>query len=122
MPNTINWFEIPVTNFARAKKFYSEIFGADIHETEMGPYKMGFLPYDEGKVSGAIVQGEGYNPSKEGTLIYLNGGDDLSGMLAKVEAAGGKVVKQKTLITEQIGYDAIFIDTEGNKVALHSPK
>lgn len=122
MPNTINWFEIPVLDFKRAKKFYGDIFSSDIHEMNMGPYTMGFLPYDEGKVSGAIVHGEGYNPSKEGTLVYLNGGDDLSGMLAKVEAAGGKIIKPKTLITEQIGYDAIFIDTEGNKVALHSPK
>jgi predicted enzyme related to lactoylglutathione lyase len=121
MPNAINWFEIPVVDFPRAKKFYNDIFGFELYEETMGPFRMGFFP-GEGGVSGAIVQGEGCKPSQEGTLVYLNGGDDLSKVLNKVEGAGGKIAMPKTEITPEIGYSAIFIDTEGNKVALHSPK
>lgn len=120
MANSINWFEIPVTDFARAKKFYSEIFGIDMHEQSMGPHQMGFFP-GEG-VSGAIVKAEGYVPSKDGALIYLSGGEDLSGVMNKIDKAGGKVLQPKKMVTEEIGYIAIFLDTEGNKVALHSPK
>jgi uncharacterized protein len=78
------------------------------------------LPSDMEKgVGGGIVQGEGFEPSATGSLIYLNGGDDLSVPLSKVEAAGGKIVLPKTAIGPN-GYMAHFMDTEGNKVALHS--
>ena len=120
MANAINWFEIPVKDFKRAKKFYSEIFGIDMQEQNMGPYQMGFFP--GGGVSGAIVKGEDAVPSKDGVVIYLNGGDDLSGVLNKVEKAGGKITEPKRMVTEEIGYIAFFTDTEGNKIGLHSPK
>jgi predicted enzyme related to lactoylglutathione lyase len=54
--------------------------------------------------------------------IYLNGGDDLSVMLGRVEPAGGKVIFPKTLISEDNGFFAIFADTEGNAVGLWSKK
>lgn len=120
MANSINWFEIPVTDFGRAKKFYSTIFDFEMQESDMGPHKMGFFP--GGGVSGAIVKAEGYKPSKDGALIYLSGGEDLSGVMGRIESAGGKVIEPKRMVTEEIGYIAIFIDSEGNKVALHSPK
>jgi predicted enzyme related to lactoylglutathione lyase len=122
MSNSINWFEIPVTDFERASKFYGHITGNDLHKEQMGPFTMGFLGGGDTGVHGAIVAGDGYEPSTNGALIYLNGGDDLSGMLAKVEEAGGSVVVPKTEITPEIGFFAIFMDSEGNKVAMHSPK
>lgn len=85
-------------------------------------FDMGFFPSQRGEVSGAVVAGEGYVPGDKGTLVYLNGGDDLNTVLSKVETAGGKVAVPKTKITDEYGYFAIFIDTEGNKVGLHSSK
>ncbi|MEP7147241.1 MAG: VOC family protein [bacterium] len=120
MANAINWFEIPVTDFGRAKKFYGEIFGVEMHEEKLGPHQMGFFP-GEG-VSGAIVKAEGYKPSQEGALIYLAAGEDLTGVMNKIDKAGGKVVQPKMKVSDEIGFIAIFVDTEGNKVALHSPK
>lgn len=120
MANSINWFEIPVTDFARAKKFYSEIFSIEMQETMMGPHQMGFFP--GGGVSGAIVKAEGYKPSADGALIYLAAGDDLTGVMNKIETAGGKVLLPKTKVTDDIGFISIFLDPEGNKIALHSPK
>ncbi len=120
MANAINWFEIPVTDFGRAKKFYSAIFAAEMHEQSMGPHQMGFFPGDG--VSGAIVKAEGYKPSADGTLIYLAAGEDLTDVMNRIEKAGGKIIQPKKKVTDEIGYIAIFTDTEGNKVALHSPK
>ena len=122
MKNAINWFEIPASNFDRAVKFYNSVFVAEMYIMPMGGCQMGFFPCDQGSVGGAIVTGEGYKPSSEGTMVYLNGGDDLNIPLNRVESAGGKVLVPKTLITEEIGYFAIFMDCEGNKVAFHSMK
>lgn len=120
MTNSINWFEIPVKNFERAKAFYSVLFDAEIQEMPHPTLKYGILPGDmQNGVTGGIVEGDGFEPSMTGALIYLNGGDDLSIPLSKVEKAGGQIVLPKTSIGAN-GFMAHFIDTEGNKVALHS--
>ena len=122
MTNAINWFEIPVTDFARAKKFYETLFDAEIMEMPFPDGKYGMLPCDMEKgVGGGIAQYEGFEPSTKGSLVYLNGGDDLSTPLSKVESAGGKIILPKTAIGQN-GFMAQIIDTEGNKVALHSMK
>jgi predicted enzyme related to lactoylglutathione lyase len=120
MENLINWFEIPATDFKRSVNFYKQILQAEIQETEMFGMKMGFMPGDGANVSGSIVQGEGYVPSTDGAVVYLNGGNDLQTILNRVEGAGGNVIVPKTQISPEIGYFAMFIDTEGNKMALHS--
>lgn len=122
--NTLNWFEVPVTDFERAKKFYETIFGIELQVMDFGGFKMGMFPSTpgDGKLSGAIVQGEWYKPSMDGTLVYFNGNPDLQVALDKIEKAGGKVLQPKTQITPEYGYMAIFTDTEGNRVALHSQK
>ncbi|KXK55220.1 MAG: Glyoxalase-like domain protein [Chlorobi bacterium OLB5] len=121
MRNTINWFELPVVDFDRAKKFYEAIFEAKIEDQMMGPFRMGFLPSDGKGVSGAIVHGEGYEPSDKGAMVYLNADGILDEMLGRISKAGGNVVVPRTPITPEIGDFAIFMDTEGNKVALHTP-
>jgi predicted enzyme related to lactoylglutathione lyase len=122
MPSALNWFEIPVSDFSRAKVFYEKVLGVSIETMAMGPITMGMLPADQSAVGGAIVQGDGNAPSKSGTLVYLNGGEDLAAMLARVEKAGGSVVVPKTEIGNDFGFFAHFIDTEGNKVGFHSMK
>jgi uncharacterized protein len=119
--NAVSWFEIPVTDFARAKKFYSAIFDFDMPEMPMGPVRMGFLPHEQGTgVGGAIVIGADRAPSASGSLVYLAGGRDLSAVLARVPAAGGTVVTPKTMIAPDMGFYAVFSDSEGNEVGLHS--
>jgi len=122
MENLINWFEIPATDFSRAVSFYKAILGLEIKETEMFGTKMGFFPTDGKNVSGAIVQGEDYKPSTDGIIAYLNGGNDLQNVLDKVENNNGKVIVPKTQISPEMGYFGKFIDTEGNKMAVHSIK
>ncbi|MCO4095304.1 MAG: VOC family protein [Acidovorax sp.] len=120
MPNALNWFEIPVTDFARAKTFYESVLGITITPLQMGGATMGMLSSDPHAVGGAIVCGEGAAPSQDGTMVYLNGGEDLAPMLARVQAAGGQVAVPKTEIGNDFGFFAHFVDTEGNKVGLHS--
>jgi len=122
MQNIINWFEIPAKNLKRAMDFYRTILAVELTEGGFGEEEMAFFPSDMKNVSGAIVKGENRNPSREGVLVYLNGGDDLNNTLARVEGAGGEVLYPKTLIMPEAGYFAIFRDTEGNQVALHSMK
>ena len=122
MKNAINWFEIPAKNFERAKAFYGILFNAEIMVMPHPQFKYGMLPADmENGVGGGIVEGEGFEPSMKGALIYLNGGDDLSLPLSKVEQGDGKILLPKTSIGGN-GFMAHIVDTEGNKIALHSKK
>jgi uncharacterized protein len=118
--HALNWFEISVTNFTRAKAFYETVLGRAIEPMAMGPVMMGMLSTDPNAVGGAIVQSDDAVPSKQGTIVYLNGGDDLAPMLARVQGAGGSVAVPKTDIGNGFGFFAHFIDTEGNKIGLHS--
>lgn len=120
--NSVNWVEIPVLNFARAKEFYSRIFDFEMFEETMDSCRMGFLPMDRESrgVGGAIVQGNGYIPTSHGAKVYLNGGKDLNTVLNRVLAAGGEIITKKTKITDELGYFAVFEDTEGNHISLHS--
>lgn len=115
----VSWFEIPVSNLSRAVGFYNQIYGIDMDITESGAYSMALFPADNG-IGGALVKGEGSIPGEIGTLVYLNAGKDLNTVLNKIQDAGGYVILEKTLISEESGYFALFIDTEGNKLALHS--
>ncbi|GAA5221170.1 VOC family protein [Membranihabitans marinus] len=122
MKNAVNWFEIPVKDFDKAKEFYETILGKEMQVMEMAGMKSAFFAADlQNGIGGCIVQSQGYEPSMKGSLIYLNGGEDLSGPLSKVEAAGGEVLLPKTSIGAN-GFMAHFKDCEGNKVGLHSEK
>ncbi|PLX32255.1 MAG: hypothetical protein C0600_03215 [Ignavibacteria bacterium] len=123
MNNLINWFEIPVVGFERAKRFYEIVLETTIEEMEVGGGRMGFLGdmQSEG-VTGAIMQHEWYQPSEHGVLVYLNAGDDLQPWLTRVEIAGGTILVPKQQISEEVGYMAIFRDCEGNRIALHSKR
>lgn len=119
--NALNWFEIPATDINRAKDFYAKAFGVDMGETiEMMGMQMAFFPNVEGKVSGGLVQSEMHKPSMDGCVVYLNANPSMETVIANITAAGGNVIMPKTHISEDIGYMAFFIDSEGNKMALHS--
>jgi uncharacterized protein len=120
--DAVSWFEIPVSDFERAKTFYQKIFDFEMPEMDMGNIRMGILLYnrEEHGVGGAICLGEGYTPSSTGTKVYLNGGADLNTVLGRIAGAGGNVVLPKTEIAPDMGHFAFFHDTEGNMVGLYS--
>ncbi|MBX2978506.1 MAG: VOC family protein [Flavobacteriales bacterium] len=116
----ISWFEIPVFDLARAKAFYDHLYGIRMESSYAGEYAMAFFPASKG-IGGALVQGPGCMPNDSGTLIYLNAGTDLDGMLLRVEEAGGRVIMGRSLIGNDAGWFALIIDSEGNRLALHAP-
>ncbi|HTE31577.1 MAG TPA: VOC family protein [Chryseolinea sp.] len=122
--NSLNWFEIPALDLARARHFYQTIFGIHMEEQNPPNMQMALFPQQmgSGKASGAVVQSMWHKPSLEGAIVYLNANPAMDPVLEKIEASGGKITMAKTMISSEIGYMAFFVDTEGNAVALHSQK
>ena len=120
MDHLSNWIEIPVTDMKRARKFYAELLGVVLNEMPMGGNEYALFELKDRFNTGCLVKGDGYVPSMQGVVVYLNGGDDLSSMLARVEKVGGKVLLGKTFLSKEAGHIAYFVDTEGNKIGLHS--
>lgn len=121
--NAISWFEIPTGNLARAESFYEAILDAKMIPLDLANIQMRMFPVaDETCVGGALVfNDQHYSPSKhEGVLVYLNANPDLQQVLDRVENAGGKVELPKKQISPEYGYMALIIDTEGNRIGLHS--
>ena len=118
-----HWIEVPVSDFARATKFYRTILGSDdaIKNMAGGEVSFGYLPGERGLGSVCLVAGPGYKPADEGAVIYLSIGDDLAPVLDRVEAAGGAVLLPKSSIGPQ-GFRAQFRDSEGNRIGLHSAR
>jgi predicted enzyme related to lactoylglutathione lyase len=120
MKNPIHWFEIPVADFERALRFYQAVFAVELRIEAMPEVKLAIFPYAGDATGGALCLNPHFRPSADGVVVYLEGGDDLAVPLARVAAAGGTVVMAKTLIAPEIGYMAFFIDSEGNRIGLHS--
>lgn len=124
--NAVGWFEIPTTNMDRAIKFYEAVFDLKLERNKVGDLDMAWFPWVEDGLgaSGSLIHDpEHYKPSTDGVAIYFTAhSGDLANELSRVEGAGGKVLQPKTLITEEIGHFGIFMDTEGNRLAIHSQK
>jgi predicted enzyme related to lactoylglutathione lyase len=124
--NVVGWFEIPVNDMERAIKFYETVFEYKLSRHQMGSADMAWFPMVEegiGAAGSLIYYSEVYTPSAEGTLVYFTAfSGDLALELSRIENAGGKVLQEKTLISEEIGYMGLFLDTEGNRIAIHSRK
>ncbi|HNP47774.1 MAG TPA: VOC family protein [Bacteroidia bacterium] len=121
--NSLNWFEIPAQDISRAQKFYENTFNLKLEPMqEMPGMKMVGFPMDmgNGKVSGALVQSEMHKPSTDGAVIYLNANPSIQNVIDRIEKSGGKMIMPKTQISPEIGYMAFFIDSEGNRMALHA--
>lgn len=122
--NVIGWFELPVSDMERAITFYENVFDLKLTRHQMGPLDMAWFPWvEEGSgCPGSLVYHESaYKPSQDGVLIYFTAhSGDLANELSRVEAAGGIVLQDKTHISEDVGFMGLILDTEGNRVALHS--
>ena len=121
--NAISWFEIPSTDIDRAQKFYETIFDIQMIPFDMPQLKMRMFPIENPmNIGGAICCApDFYKPSADsGPVVYLNGNPDVQLVLDKIEAAGGTIIVPKTQISPEHGYMAVFIDSEGNRIALHS--
>lgn len=119
MHTKINWFEIPSADFARATKFYETLFDTSLKVDQSGPIKMSIFTDATGEACGCVAHSEQYQPSAEGPVIYLDATPSIDKILARIEPAGGKILMEKMELPDGLGFIGHFIDTEGNRLALH---
>jgi predicted enzyme related to lactoylglutathione lyase len=118
--NQIVWVDIPVVDLDRAIRFYSGVLGAPVKREELpGEMMIGLFPAAEDSVSGCLFSSATDKPGDHGPLIYLNAQGRLDQAIATVESNGGKILLAKHQIGPY-GWRAIVLDSEGNRVALHS--
>ncbi len=122
MKHLSNWIEIPVTDMSRARTFYQRILGVDLPPVmDMAGIQYSLFAVEDRFNCGCLAKGENYVPSAQGVTVYLDGGDDLDGVLSRVKKAGGSVVLPKTYLGKEAGNIAWFLDSEGNRIGLQSP-
>ena len=120
--HTAVWFDMPVLDLERAMSFYSAVLGSPVHKQEFSGMAFAVLPHEEGGVSGCLTpKGEDNDnePSEHGPLLYLNCQGRLDQAIAAVSPNGGKVLKPRHPIGPY-GFRAVVLDSEGNRIALHS--
>ena len=119
MANQIVWCDIPVLDLDRAIRFYLAVLGVDVKREEFPGMTIGVLPHNDGEVGGCLFNSADDKPSDQGLMIYLNANGRLDEAIAAVVPHGGKVLKPKHAIGPY-GSRAVILDSEGNRVALHS--
>ena len=119
--NMVTWFEIAVSDMNRAKKFYEEVFSIEISLQDIGGVEMGFFPSNNEApgAMGSLILEKSYIPSHEGTVIYF-ASNDVQIELNRIIKAGGEILQEKTMISPEHGFMAVFQDSEGNRIALYS--
>jgi predicted enzyme related to lactoylglutathione lyase len=122
--DTLCWTDIPVTNLDRAIKFYSAVLGKEVSKMSESGFEYGLLPHEEQNASGCLcVSGDSVGnenqSSQTGPLIYLSVEGRLNDAVKATRANGGKVLEEKQQIGPH-GVRAMIIDSEGNRIALHS--
>jgi len=120
MSNTFVWVDIPVTDLDRAIRFYSAVVGRPVGKLGGPGLTFGLFEHQGGEVGGCLVaSAEGGAPSLAGPLVYIDASDRLDAAIAAARAQGGRVLQDKHSIAPN-GFRAVIVDSEGNRVALHS--
>ncbi|HZW53973.1 MAG TPA: VOC family protein [Candidatus Elarobacter sp.] len=117
--SALTWFEIPTADFDRARRFYETILEKPLNEIPFGPARIAMFPYEDPGVGGCLDEGSESRPSDTGVVVYLPAHGRLDRTLELVEPAGGRVVVPKNAIPN-VGFVAHIVDSEGNRIGLHS--
>ncbi|QTN23378.1 VOC family protein [Rhizobacter sp. AJA081-3] len=121
MTHALDWFEIPVSDLPRAQSFYESLLAVTLRREAIGDSALAVFPSADTGVGGCLMAGPGTPaPSVNGTLVYLNAAPSLDAVLARVEAAGGRITTPKVQLPGDMGVFAHVTDTEGNRIGLHA--
>jgi len=121
--NALAWFEIPVADIARAQHFYETLLARSMRREQMGPQTLAIFPYDNGDgVGGALLQSAtAPAPGTDGSLVYLDASPSLAVVMSRAAELGARVLLPALQLPGTIGFIAQIVDSEGNRVGLHSP-
>lgn len=117
--NQVVWFDIPCKDLNRAIAWYSAVLGSTVVKEDYGEFSMGILPHSDSTVGGCLAVLQDTEPSDRGILIYLNCEGRLEEAVSLVEENGG-TIRVPIHVIGPHGRRAIVIDSEGNRVALHT--
>jgi predicted enzyme related to lactoylglutathione lyase len=117
--NILCWTDIPVTDLDRAIAFYSAVLAEPVVKQGGEGWEMGLLPHAGEGASGCLSAMEENQPTQTGPLIYLSVSGRLDAAIAAVSENGGSILQEKHQIGPY-GYRAVIVDSEGNRLALHS--
>lgn len=121
--NAIHWFEIPVVDLDRAQHFYETLFARSMRREQMGPQELAVFAYDQDGIGGALIKSAtAPQPGLEGVLVYLNASPSLDVVLSRASELGAQVLQPKLELPRDIGFIAQIVDSEGNRIGLHSPQ
>lgn len=115
--NRLVWFDLPVANLDRAEKFYAAVMGVKVERQYYGDFVFSMFEHGEGNGGCLIVKSE--EISAVGTLIYFNVDGRIRDAVSQVATLGGKVLQETHAIGPH-GFRAVILDSEGNRIALHS--
>ncbi|WP_157725029.1 VOC family protein [Vogesella sp. LIG4] len=116
----VHWFEIPVTDFERAVAFYQQVFATTLRCRDFMGERNAVFTQADGSSQGCLLASPRLRPAAQGCRLYLDGGADVATLLARVPAAGGQVVLEKTALPEGLGHIGQFADPDGNIIGVHS--
>ena len=115
MANRVVWFDVPVADLGRASEFYSKVLNISVEEA----HGVAVLEHGGDDVAGCLFKSDDEKPSDTGLLLYFNVSGRLDAAMEATEQCGGKILKPKENIGQH-GYRRIVMDSEGNRIALHS--
>lgn len=118
MKNIIGWFDIPVNDLDRSINFYSKVLDVEIKK-EFEGMDVGIIQHSKDVIGGCLFKSKDESPSSSGILIYMNVDGRLDEAITVTKDLGGKILKEKHQIGP-FGFRAIILDSEGNRIALHS--
>jgi predicted enzyme related to lactoylglutathione lyase len=120
--NAINWFEIPVADMDRAQRFYETLLARSLRREQAGPQALAIFPYEVGAGVGGMLKLEDTvaAPAAGATLVYLDAGPSLDAVLSRAGELGARIVQPRTELPNGNGFTAHLLDTEGNRIGLHS--
>ena len=116
--NRAVWFDIPVADLDRAAAFYGGVLGIKVEKSQFDNFSFCVLQHEDGN-GGCLVPKASEVTSNAGVLLYMNVDGRMREAVARVPALGGKVVEPAHAIGPH-GYRAVVLDSEGNRIALHS--
>lgn len=126
MKNPVSWFEIAVDDMARARAFYEAVFGAPLQDFALpdaeDEFAMFGTDYEQYGIGGMLYRAPKQSIMRGNGITLYFACEDCAEEAARAAAHGGKILQDKQEIGDGNGFCALILDTEGNRIGLHSQK